>query len=153
MINIIFVPDNACKTQVVSMVQQSFLHPIVDAAARLGEEVLSARAAQKAFETRPVHKFVFAVTPVNCDVVSAVHGESGHRGLAILPELGQVVSVSGKSTLVCHRETSSLSYLRRSFLRIGRRAAWGKVCKKNARDRGLKRRAHEGYLLVASVNL
>lgn len=132
------------------MVQQSFLHPIIDAAARLGEEVLCARAAQDAFERRSVHKFVFAVAPinsyaaparrpgvtsarhsdagsVNCGAASATHCESGFRGLAVVPELGQVVSVAGKSTLVCHRETLSLPYLRRSFLRIGRSAAWGEV--------------------------
>lgn len=119
------------------MVQQSFLLPIVHAAARLGEEVLSARAAQKAFETRSVHKFVFTVTPVNRDdaVLAATNGESGGgRGLAVLPELGQVVSVTGKSTLTCHREASSLPYLRRSFLRIGRRAAWGEVCTKQKKE-------------------
>lgn len=112
------------------MVQQSFLLPIVDAASHLGEKVVSARAAQKAFETRSVHKFVFAVTSVHRgDVVpAATHAENGgDRGLAVLPELGQVVSVAGKSSLVCHREASSLPYLRRSFLRIGRRAAWGEV--------------------------
>lgn len=115
------------------MVQQSFLLPIVDAAARLGEEVLSARVAQKAFEARSVHKFVFAVTPVHRDdaVSAATNGESGGgRGLAVLPELGQVVSVTGKSTLTCHRETSPLPYLRRSFLTIGSRAAWGEVSTK-----------------------
>lgn len=112
------------------MVQTSFLYPIVDAAACLGDDVLAARAAQNAFERRSVHKFAFTVAPLYGGGASTTTGGGGEcgRGLAVLPELGQVVSVAGKSTLVCHRETVLLSYLRRSFLRIGRRAAWGEVC-------------------------
>lgn len=114
------------------MVRNHVLHPIVDAAARLGEEVLSSRAAQKAFERRSVHKYVFTVAPLRCAAPLPTQRSSGGgrgRGVAVFPELGQVVSVSGKSTLVAHRESLSLQYLRRSFLRIGRRAAWGKVRK------------------------
>lgn len=120
--------------QVVSMVKNHILYSIVDAAARLGGEVLSSRAAQKAFERRSVHKYVFTVAPLHGGEAwptqhSSDGGRSGGsgRGIAVFPELGQVVSVSGKSTLVAHRENLSLQFLRRSFLRIGRRAAWGKV--------------------------
>lgn len=116
------------------MVKHHFLRPIVDAAARLGEEVLSARAEQNAFERRSVHKFVFTVVPLHGGGVSTAQHRSGARvgggsgrGLAIFPRLGQVVSVSGKSTLVSRREALSLQYLRRCFLGIGRRAAWGEV--------------------------
>lgn len=123
------------------MVQNAFLYPIVDAAVELGEDVLSARAAQKAFERRPVHKYAFTVVPLRGGASTANYvrddasgnvggdgsGGSG-RGISVFPELGQVVSVSGKSTLISHRETLSLQYLRRSFLRIGREAVYGKVC-------------------------
>lgn len=121
-------------TQVVSMVKNHVLRPIIDTAARLGEEVLSSRAAQEAFERRSVHKYAFTVAPLHCAEASPTqHGSDGgrsggsDRGIAVFPEIGQVVSVSGKSTLVAHREILSLQYLRRSFLRIGRRAVWGKV--------------------------
>eukprot|EP00903_Cladosiphon_okamuranus_P006300 g6178.t1 len=119
--------------RVVSMVKNHLLHPIVDAAVRMGEEVLSSRAAQKAFERRSVHKYAFTVTPLYCAEASPTHISDGGRnggngrGIAVFPELGQVVSVSGKSTLVAHQESLSLQYLRRSFLRIGRRAAWGEI--------------------------
>lgn len=110
------------------MVKNSVLRPIIDNAARLGEDVLSARAAQSAFERRSVHKYVFAVVPLRGGGVSPTGHDGGSgRGVAVFPELGQVVSVSGKSTLVSHRETLSLQYLRRSFLSIGRRSAWGEV--------------------------
>lgn len=116
------------------MVKNHLLQPIVDAAARLGEDVLSSRAAQKSFERRSVHKYAFTVAPLRCAEASPAHHSSGAGrsggsggGIAVFPELGQVVSVSEKSTLVAHRESLSLQYLRRSFLRIGRHAAWGKV--------------------------
>ncbi|CBJ33221.1 calmodulin-like myosin-light chain [Ectocarpus siliculosus] len=116
------------KRQVVSMVKNSVLRPIIDDAARLGEDVLSARAAQSAFERRSVHKYVFAVVPLRGGGVPPTGHDSGSgRGIAVFPEIGQVVSVSGKSTLVSHRETLALQYLRRSFLRIGRRSAWGEI--------------------------
>lgn len=105
------------------MVKSQFLLPMVDVAARLGEEVLRARAAQNAFERRSVHKYTFTVAPLH----GGGGGSGSGRGIAVFPELGQVVSVSGKSTLVGHREALSLQYLRRSFLRIGRRSAWGEV--------------------------
>lgn len=123
------------------MIKNHFLQGIIDAAARLGEEVLSSRAAQKSFERRPVHKYAFTVAPLHSAGALRTHpgsgaGRSGERGrgIAVFPELGQVVSVSGKSTLVAHRESLSLQYLRRSFLRIGRHAAWGKV--RNGSGRG-----------------
>lgn len=129
-------------SQIVSMVKNHVLRPVVDAAARLGEEVLSSRAAQKAFELRPVHKYAFTVAPLRSGEASPTQHSSGGdggghsggsgRGIAVFPGLGQVVSVSGKSTLVAHREKLSLQYLRRSFLRIGRRAAWGEVRKEDA---------------------
>lgn len=123
------------------MVKNSFLYPIVDTAAGLGEDVLSARAAQKAFERRSVHKYAFTVVPLRGGGISTSNhggdrsgsdargGRSGGsgRGISVFPELGQVVSVSGNSTLVSHRETLSLQYLRRNFLKIGRQAVWGKV--------------------------
>lgn len=122
------------------MVKNHILQPIIDAAARLGEEVLSSRAAQKAFERRSVHKYAFTVAPLHCAETLPTHhssdprrGYGSGRGIAVFPKLGQVVSVSGKSTLVAHQEGLSLQYLRRSFLRIGRRAAWGKVRKGNDR--------------------
>lgn len=132
------VATGARLIQVISMVRHHFLRPIVDAAARLGEEVLSARAEQIAFERRSVHKFAFTVVPLHGGRGSAAQQRSGAgigggggggagRGIAVFPRLGQVVSVSGKSTLVSHREALSLQYLRRCFLRIGRRAAWGEV--------------------------
>lgn len=134
------VAEPTSVTQVVSMVKNHLLQPIIDAAARLGEEVLSSRAAQKAFERRSVHKYAFTVAPLYFPEASPTHhisdgGRNGGngRGIAVFPELGQVVSVSGKSTLVAHRESLSLQYLRRSFLRIGPRAAWGKVRKGNKR--------------------
>lgn len=115
--------------QIVFMIRNSFLNPIIDAAARRGEGVLSARAAQEAFERRPVRKDVFTVTPVDCgEGKTTDDGErdGSIRGVSCFPHLGQVISVRDKSTLVCHRETLSLSFLRRSFLGIGR-SAWGKV--------------------------
>lgn len=111
------------------MIRNSFLNPIIDAAACRGEGVLSARAAQEAFERRPIYKHVFTVTPVH-DGGGTMSDEGGGngsiRGVSCFPHLGQVISVKDKSMLVCHRETLSLSYLRRSFLGIGR-SAWGKV--------------------------
>ena len=116
------------------MVKNHVLQPIIDAAARLGEGVLSSRAAQKAFERRSVHKYAFTVAPLHGAEASPTYhscdpGRGGGRGrrMVVFPELGQVVSVCGNSTLVAHRESLSLQYLRRSFLRIGHHAAWGKV--------------------------
>ncbi|CAM9744831.1 unnamed protein product [Scytosiphon promiscuus] len=127
--------------QVVSMVKNAFLYPIVDTAVGLGENVLSARMSQKAFERRSVHKYTFTVMPLRGgETHTANHGRDGAgstvcggrssgsgRGICVFPELGQVVSVSGKSTLVSQREALSLQYLRRSFLRIGREAVQGEI--------------------------
>lgn len=115
------------------MIRTSFLYPMVDAAAHLGEDVLSARAAQSAFERRFVNKYAFVIAPVQSRMATSPGDDGGgdsSRGLSCLPSLGQVVSVRDKSTLVCHRETLSLSYLRRSFLSIGW-SAWGKVREKH----------------------
>lgn len=117
------------------MVRTSFIYPIVVAATQLGEGVLSARAAQKAFECRPVHKYTFVVTPLDggdeggalTKCTGSEDGDSGGRRVVSLPEFGHVLSVQGKSTLVRNRQALSLSYLRRVFLGIGRRAAWGEV--------------------------
>lgn len=113
------------------MVRTSFLDPIVEAAARLGEDVVCARAAQLAFERRLVHKYIFTVAPASGGEASTAIGGGGgdsRRGLAVLPQLGQVISVAGKANLVCHQESLPLRYLRKSFLSIGRGSAWGKVC-------------------------
>lgn len=104
------------------MIRLSLLYPVVDEAARLGEDVVRARAAQRSFERRPVEKSAFAVVPIG----DLGGGGRGGRGLSLLPGLGQALSVRGHATLVRHQETLSLSYLRRSFLRIGR-GAWGRV--------------------------
>ena len=113
------------------MVLDSLLGPIIETAVRLGERVLSARAAQSTFERRAVPKYAFTVAPACVGRSRAIleGGDDGYtnRGIAVLPELGKVVSVAGKSTLVCHQETLSLIYLRRSFLAIGRSASRGKV--------------------------
>lgn len=116
------------------MIRTSFLHPMIDAAARLGEDIVCARLAQKAFERRSVHKYAFTVAPVSGRRARATGGSDGGNGaggkglVAVLPDLGQIVSVGeGGSALVCHREGLSLSYLRRSFLRIGRAAILEKV--------------------------
>lgn len=114
------------------MVRNSVLGPIVETAANLGEQVLRARAAQSAFERRSVPKYAFTVVPASIGGSRSTNAidDNGHtcRGIAVLPELGEVVSVTGKSTLVCHQETLSLAYLRRSFLAVGRSAIHGKVC-------------------------
>lgn len=108
--------------QVVSMIHLSILYPVVDTAARLGEAVVAARTKQLAFERRAVHKYAFAIARVG-DVED---GGEGNRGLSWLPSIGQLVAVRESDTLVCHQEKLSISYLRRSFLRIGR-GAWGTV--------------------------
>lgn len=114
------------------MVWNSVLGPIIDTAANLGEQVLCARAAQSAFERRSVSKYAFTVAPVSIGGSRSTDriDDKGRtcRGIAVLPDLGKVVSVIGKSTLVCHQETLSLVYLRRSFLAVGRSAIHGKVC-------------------------
>lgn len=96
--------------------------------------MLSARAAQNSFERRPVDKYAFTIAKLNGggpSIASREGGADGSRGLAISPELGQVISVGEKSNIICHRETLSLSYLRRNFLKIGRRGAWEEVCIKS----------------------
>lgn len=104
------------------MIRASFLYPMVDEAAGRGEAVLAARAAQEAFESRAVHKYAFPIAPVG----EAAEAGAARRRVSCLPQLGQTLAPAGDAMLVRHRETLPLSYLRRSFLRIGR-AAFGQV--------------------------